>query len=64
LIDHHSAAASHLRFEEEETKKGRSIHGLWDWLIPPLSGSTTPLWNRTYDPTEYSPNFLAQKRPY
>ena len=64
LIDHHSAAASHLRFEEEETKKGRSIRGLWEWLIPPLSGSTTPLWNRTYDPTEYSPNFLAQKRPY
>jgi nitric-oxide synthase len=64
MIDHHSASASHLRFENEESKKGRQVNGRWDWLIPPLSGSLSRLWNRTYDPTEYSPNFLPQKRPY
>ena len=60
MMDHHSAAQSHLTFEKEEQKAGRKVRGLWSWLIPPLSGSTTPLWNRTYDPTEYSPNFLPQ----
>jgi nitric-oxide synthase len=64
MIDHHSAGASHLRFENEESKKGRQVSGRWDWLIPPLSGSLSRLWNRTYDLTEYSPNFLPQKRPY
>ena len=64
IIDHHSATASHLRFEQEETKAGRPVQGRWDWLIPPLSGSLTRLWNRSYDPTEYSPNFLPQKRLY
>ncbi|MEI8359329.1 MAG: nitric oxide synthase oxygenase [Deltaproteobacteria bacterium] len=64
IIDHHSASASHLRFEQDESKKGRSVRGLWEWLIPPLSGSTSPLWNRSYDPTEYSPNFLTQKSPF
>jgi len=64
IIDHHSATASHLRFEEDESKAGRPVQGRWDWLIPPLSGSLTKLWNRSYNPTEYSPNFLHQKRPY
>jgi nitric oxide synthase oxygenase domain/subunit len=64
MIDHHSATASHLRFEEDEAKLGRPVHGRWDWLIPPLSGSLTKLWNRSYNPTEFSPNFLHQKRPY
>jgi nitric oxide synthase oxygenase domain/subunit len=40
------------------------VQGRWDWLIPPLSGSLTKLWNRSYNSTEYSPNFLHQKRPY
>lgn len=64
LIDHHSATASHLRFEEDEAQAGRPVRGRWDWLIPPLSGSLTKLWSRSYDPTEYSPNFLHQKRLY
>jgi nitric-oxide synthase len=64
IIDHHSATASHLRFEEDESKAGRPVLGRWDWLIPPLSGSLTKLWNRSYNSTEYSPNFLHQKRPY
>jgi nitric-oxide synthase len=63
LIDHHSAAQSHLAFEEAEAKAGRKVYGRWDWLVPPISGSTTPLWNRSYDPTEFSPNFLPQPRP-
>jgi nitric-oxide synthase len=61
LMDHHSAAQSHLAFEQAEHQAGRKVFGRWDWLVPPLSGSTTPLWNRAYDPTEYSPNFLPQK---
>jgi len=60
LIDHHSAAQSHLAFEQAEARAGRKVFGRWDWLVPPLSGSTTPLWNRSYDPTEFSPNFLPQ----
>ena len=64
LIDHHSATASHLRFEEDEAQAGRPVFGRWDWLIPPLSGSLTKLWPRSYDPTEFSPNFLTQKRLY
>lgn len=60
IMDHHTVSGLHLQFEQQEADAGRPITGRWDWLIPPVSGSTSPLWNRSYDPTEYSPNFLYQ----
>jgi nitric-oxide synthase len=57
MIDHHTAAQLHVKFEEEEGALGRPVTGRWDWLVPPLSGSTTPIWFRRYESTEYSPNF-------
>ena len=64
MVDHHTAARLHVRFEEDERAAGRPVSGRWDWLVPPISGSATPIWNRTYDPTEYSPNFIAQTPPW
>jgi nitric-oxide synthase len=64
MIDHHTAAKLHVRFEEDELAAGRPVTGRWDWLVPPISGAATPLWNRTYDPTEYSPNFFYQQSPW
>ena len=60
MVDHHTVSELHLLFEEQEAAAGRPVTGRWDWLIPPLSGATSPLWNRAYDPCEYSPNFYAQ----
>jgi hypothetical protein len=45
-----------VEFHQKQDRGGRR----WDWLVPPVSGATSPLWNRTYDPTEYSPNFFVQ----
>ena len=64
MVDHHTAARLHVRFEEDERAAGRPVSGRWDWLVPPISGSATPIWNRTYDPTEYSPNFWVQTPPW
>ena len=60
MVDHHTVSELHVLFEQQEVAVGRPVTGRWDWLIPPLSGATSPLWNRTYDPTEYSPNFFSQ----
>ncbi|MEI6713986.1 MAG: nitric oxide synthase oxygenase [Verrucomicrobiota bacterium] len=60
IIDHHTAGQLHVSFEEEERALGRPVTGRWDWLVPPLSGATSPIWVRSYDPTEYSPNFYYQ----
>ncbi len=61
MVDHHTAAQLHVRFEEEEAAAGRPVTGRWEWLVPPISGATTPLWQRSYDPSEYSPNFVYQR---
>jgi nitric-oxide synthase len=61
ITDHHTAAQAHVRFEEDERAAGRPVTGRWDWLVPPLSGSATAVWGRSYDPTEYSPNFRYQR---
>ena len=58
IIDHHSVADLHVRFEEAERAAGRQVSGDWSWLVPPLSGSASPLWRRSYHPVEYSPNFV------
>ncbi len=61
MVDHHTAAQLHVRFEEEEQAEGRPVTGIWSWLVPPMSGALSPLWSRTYDETEYSPNFLYRE---
>lgn len=64
IVDHHTVGHLHVRFEEEERRLGRPVTGRWDWLVPPLSGATSPLWARSYDGREYSPNFYAQPRAW
>lgn len=64
MIDHHTAAESHVKFENDEARHQRPVTGLWSWLVPPLSGSASPLWFRSYDETEYSPNFRYQPAPW
>jgi nitric-oxide synthase len=63
MADHHTVAQAHVRFEEEERAAGRPVTGRWDWLVPPISGAASAIWPRSYDPTEYSPNFRYQRAP-
>ena len=46
MLDHHAACDYFLQFERQERDAGREVYGDWSWLVPPLSGSTSPLWFR------------------
>ena len=61
LIDHHMAAQHFMSHVEREEKAGREITGQWSWLVPPMSGSTTPVFHRGYRNTIIKPNFFDQK---
>ena len=61
LVDHHMAARHFMRHIERETKAQRAITGQWNWLVPPMSGSTTPVFHREYKNTIIKPNFFYQK---
>lgn len=46
MQDHHSMGKYFLEFEQMEKKKGRDVYGDWSWLVPPISGSVSPLFFR------------------
>lgn len=46
MQDHHSMGRYFLDFEEQEKKLGRDVYGDWSWLVPPISGSVSPLFFR------------------
>jgi nitric-oxide synthase len=64
MIDHHTAARQFQVHEERETKAGRRIYADWSWIVPPLSGATTPIFHRTFQNTAVSPNFYPQVPPW
>lgn len=64
LIDHHIAAQHFMQHIEHEQQAGRAITGQWSWLVPPMSGSTTPVYHRGYKNTVLKPNYFYQPDPW
>lgn len=64
MVDHHLASTDFLDFARQEAAAGRRVDGRWDWLVPPLSGSTSPLFHVDWVETVVKPNFFPQPRPY
>jgi nitric-oxide synthase, bacterial len=66
MVDHHSAAEQFMTHLERERGQGRDTPGDWSWLVPPVSGSTTPVFHRYYsDATDPgTPRFEAQPEPW
>jgi len=60
MVDHHSATEQFMRFQKRESQCGRAVKGDWSWLVPPLSGSTTPVFHNSFDPRAELPNFFYQ----
>ena len=66
MVDHHSASDQFMTHLEREEKAGRTVPGDWSWLVPPISGSTTPVFHRYYSSAEITgtPTFAAQAPPW
>src|SRR5262249_60340302 len=64
LVDHHTAARHFMRHIAREESARRAITGQWNWLVPPMSGSTMPVFHRGYKNTILKPNFFYQEDPW
>ena len=64
IIDHHTVSRHFVEFEGREKQHGRPTYAEWAWIVPPLSGSTTPLFHRSYENVELKPNFFYQDAPW
>ena len=64
VVDHHAASADFMEFAEQEAAAGRRIDARWDWVVPPMSGSTCPVFHVGWKETVIKPNYFPQPRPY
>jgi nitric-oxide synthase, bacterial len=55
------AARHFMRHIEREDKAGRAITGQWNWLVPAMSSSTTPVFHRGYKSIILKPNYFYQE---
>ncbi|WUG03635.1 nitric oxide synthase oxygenase [Streptomyces sp. NBC_00467] len=58
VTDHHTESRRFLTHIDREESRGRGVGADWSWIVPPMSGSATPVFHRTYDPTEWRPAYV------
>lgn len=65
VVDHHTASRQFLLHDAREKRNGRVVPAHWTWLVPPISGSASPLFHiTTYKNTKLKPNFFYQPVPW
>jgi nitric-oxide synthase len=64
IVDHHTASRQFICHEEREQQAGRSVPADWGWIVPPISGSVTPVFHRHYHDVALKPNFFYQPEPW
>ena len=64
ITDHHteSGAVPHPPQREEEAGR-RRCPADWSWIVPPMSGSATPVFHRYYNDADLRPNYLRRECP-
>jgi nitric-oxide synthase len=66
VTDHHTESRRFLTHLGREEHKGRPVGADWSWIVPPISGSATPVFHRTFDTVERTPAYVhhpeAQER--
>lgn len=58
VTDHHTESRRFLTHVDREQSRGRGVGADWSWIVPPMSGSATPVFHRTYDPTQWRPAYV------
>jgi nitric-oxide synthase len=58
ITDHHTESRRFLTYLEQEQNCGRTVAADWSWIVPPISGSSTPVFHRYYDQDEQTPAYV------
>ncbi|XP_072547071.1 nitric oxide synthase, inducible-like [Salminus brasiliensis] len=64
ITDHHSAAESFMTYMETEVRLRGGCPADWVWLVPPMSGSLTPVFHQEMINYILSPFFYYQTEPW
>ena len=63
IVDHHTAAQEFMQFLHRENMAGRKVSARWDWIVPPMSGSATPVFHTPMQEHPVSPDFFHPDQP-
>lgn len=61
ISDHHAIGHEFLEFCRNEQRAGREPYGKWMWLVPPVSSSTSVLYQEPFKDIALKPAFRYQK---
>ncbi|XP_069815380.1 nitric oxide synthase 3 isoform X2 [Dendropsophus ebraccatus] len=64
IVDHHAATESFMKHMEHETRLRGGCPADWVWIVPPMSGSLTPVFHQEMVNYHLSPSFLYQPDPW
>ncbi|HEX6478824.1 MAG TPA: nitric oxide synthase oxygenase [Ktedonobacteraceae bacterium] len=64
IVDHHTASRQFVLHQKREEEADHVVPADWGWIVPPISGSTTPVFHTPYTDMTLKPNFFAQKEPW
>eukprot|EP00794_Sanderia_malayensis_P014342 gene14341-15838_t len=64
IMDHHSASESFMKHLENEQKLRGGCPADWVWIVPPLSGSSCPVFHQEMALYYLKPSFEYQEDPY
>jgi nitric-oxide synthase len=65
IVDHHTASRQFMLHDNLENQAGRTVPAHWVWIVPPISGSASPIFHvPTYKNTILKPNFFYQPSPW
>jgi nitric-oxide synthase len=64
IVDHHRASSEFMDFVEREKKAGRLVSADWSWIVPPMSGSATPVFHKGWKDRTLLPDYQVQPKAW
>jgi len=64
IVDHHTAAESFMKHFKDEVKTRGGCPADWVWIVPPLSGSLTPVFHQEMLNYKMKPSYEYQVQPW
>ena len=64
MLDHYTASEQFMQFSALETQKGREVTGEWSWLVPPVSGSASPIFHQEWKTDVKTPAYTPVQNPW
>lgn len=62
IVDHHTASESFMKHLENEVRLRNGCPADWIWIVPPLSGSATPVFHQEMALYFLKPSYEYQVR--